>query len=50
MGDLTAEQSQLFFGLPYDIVEEPPILIDPMPIVPIEGGATTPAGTSEVGK
>ncbi|MDO8629100.1 MAG: beta-propeller domain-containing protein, partial [Phycisphaerales bacterium] len=46
MNDLSTEESQLFFGLPYDIVEEPPILIDPMPVERIDGGATTPDGTS----
>lgn len=45
MIDLTTEESRLFFGLPYDIVEEPPILIDPMP-VPVDGGTTTPDGTT----
>jgi hypothetical protein len=46
MNDLSTEQSQLFFGLPYDIVEEPPIFIEPMPVEPIDGGASTTDGTS----
>lgn len=45
MNDLSREESQLFFGLPYDMVEEPPILIDPMP-VPVDGVTTTPDGTT----
>ena len=52
VSNVSVVENELFFGVPY--VEGPPILIDPMPLEPVEpvlpeGGTTTPDADAGAG-